>query len=180
MEGSGHHSHNGTTEKGVQDRLLEAAEALFCGRGFNETSVRDIAAAADCNIASVNYYFGGKENLYVQVWRRRLAELRETRLASIERVMSGGGPPQLEDLLRSYANSFIEPLVPRSRSGRFVKLLAREMVDPHLPSEMFVTEMIVPVTRMIRLAWQSCRWWGRWSMPSLPKGCSSKAIIRSF
>jgi len=136
---------NGSGEKGVQDRLMETAEDLFCSRGFNETSVRDIAAAADCNIASVNYYFGGKDNLYVQVWRRRLTQMRDVRLASIEKVMSAGDQPRLEDLLTSYANAFIEPLVDGSHSDRFLNLMAREMVDPHLPPDMFLSEMIVPV-----------------------------------
>jgi len=47
-------------KKSVQDRLLDAAEELFCEHGFDGTSVRDLAAAAGCNVASVNYYFGGK------------------------------------------------------------------------------------------------------------------------
>src|SRR5512136_2655411 len=87
-------------ERSVQDRLVGAAEELFCQRGYNETSVRDIAAIAGCNVASVNYYFGGKDNLYLEVWRRRLAFMRDTRLASIEKVMSASGEPRLEDLLR--------------------------------------------------------------------------------
>ena len=145
MTTSGHDVHSGSVERGVQNRLVEAAEELFCKRGFNDTSVRDIAATAGCNIASVNYYFGGKDNLYVEVWRWHLAELRDVRLASIAEVMSKGGQPQLEELLRSYANSFIEPLVSGGRSERFVNLMAREMVDPHLPRDMFLNDMIVPV-----------------------------------
>jgi len=98
---------NGLDARSAQDRLVEAGETLFCERGFNETSVRDIAASAGCNVASVNYYFGGKDNLYLEVWHRMLASIREARLTSINGVMSGGGQPQLEDLLRSYANSFL-------------------------------------------------------------------------
>lgn len=155
----GHNSQGGPAERGVQDRLIEAAEELFCKRGFNETSVRDIAAAADCNIASVNYYFGGKDNLYVEVWRRRLAELRDVRLASIEEVMSRSGQPQLEELLRSYANSFVEPLIDGGRSERFVNLMAREMVDPHLPRDMFLNEMIAPVmSAFIQALQRICPW----------------------
>ncbi|MBN1507761.1 MAG: TetR/AcrR family transcriptional regulator [Sedimentisphaerales bacterium] len=154
-------SQGGPAEKGVQNRLVEAAEELFCKRGFNETSVRDIAAAADCNIASVNYYFGGKDNLYVEVWRRRLAELRDVRLASIDRAMSKDGQPQLEDLLRSYANSFVEPLVEGGRSERFVSLMAREMVDPHLPHDMLLNDMIVPVMDAFTQALRRiCPWLG--------------------
>ncbi len=138
-------SRNDTNGRGVQDRLIEAAEELFCQRGFNDTSVRDIAAAADCNVASVNYYFGGKDSLYLEIWRRRLAQMRESRLASIDRVMSSGGQPQLEELLRSHAVSFFEPLIEGDRQCRFINLMAREMIDPHLPREMFVAEMVNPV-----------------------------------
>ena len=142
---AGHPDTANDNGRGVQDRLMEAAEDLFCRRGFNETSVRDIAAAADCNVASVNYYFGGKENLYLGIWRRRLVQMRESRLASIERVMSAGGRPRLEDLLRSHAVSFLEPLIKGDRQCRFINLMAREMIDPHLPRGMFLDEMVAPV-----------------------------------
>lgn len=150
---------NDGSGRGVQDRLIEAAEDLFGRRGFNETSVRDIAAAADCNVASVNYYFGGKENLYLEIWRRRLAQMRDVRLASIEKVMSGPDRPQLEDLLRSHAISFLEPLIKGDRQCRFINLMAREMIDPHLPRGMFLDEMAMPVTLALGKALTTiCPW----------------------
>ncbi|MBS1763810.1 MAG: TetR family transcriptional regulator [Bacteroidetes bacterium] len=45
--------------------ILEAAEQLFAEKGFNGTSVRDIAGAAGVNIAMISYYFGSKENLMI-------------------------------------------------------------------------------------------------------------------
>ncbi len=150
---SGQKEGNSGPDKPVQDRLLNAAEELFCEHGFEGTSIRDIAAAAGCNIASVNYYFGGKEKLYTEVWRRHLVQMRETRIASINKVMSqNAGKPSLIDLLRSYANAFIEPLVGEKRGGRFIKLMAREMIDQHLPANMFVEEMIIPVMTALRQA----------------------------
>jgi AcrR family transcriptional regulator len=151
--------HDSADAKGVQDRLVKAGEALFCERGFNETSVRDIAAAAECNVASINYYFGGKDNLYVEVWRRMLASIREVRLQSIERVMSGHPQPELEDLLRSYAGSFLDPLVDGEQGCRFVHLMAREMMDPHLPAGMLIEQMIGPVMRALATALrETCPW----------------------
>jgi len=142
-----------SSDKGVQDRLLDAAEELFCEHGFYDTSVRKIAAAANCNIASVNYYFGGKDKLYLEVWRRHLRVMRDTRLASIENVMSQkGGQPSLEELLTSYANAFVEPLVDKERGSRFIKLMAREMVDRHLPQNIFLEEMIIPVMTALQQA----------------------------
>ena len=150
---------NSPEGRSVQDRLVEAGEELFCQRGFNETSVRDIAAAADCNVASINYYFGGKDKLYVEIWRRRLTSMRDTRLASIERVMSRVEPPLLEELLRSYAGAFLEPLVDGGSACRFVNLMAREMIDPHLPPALFMDEMVTPVMRALGEALQAiCPW----------------------
>lgn len=150
-------SHNNTTKGGsdkpVQERLLDAAEELFCECGFEGASIRDIAASANCNIASVNYYFGGKEKLYTEVWRRHLVQMRDARIGGIREVMSrNSGNPSLEELLRSYANVFIEPLVGESRGGRFIKLMAREMIDQHLPANMFVEEMIIPVMTALQQA----------------------------
>jgi AcrR family transcriptional regulator len=149
-------SDNGTdsgSHKPVQERLLDAAEELFCDKGFEATSVRDLASAAGCNIASVNYYFGGKDKLYVEVWRRHLLRMRDMRVASIERVMSeSGGKPTLEELLKSYSNAFLEPLVEGEKSFRFIRLMAREMIERHLPEGMFVKEMIMPVMTALQKA----------------------------
>lgn len=150
---------NDSNGRSVQDRLIEAAEDLFCRRGFNDTSVRDIAAAADCNVASVNYYFGGKDSLYLEIWRRRLDQMRESRLASIDKVMSAGGQPQLEDLLTSYATAFLEPLIEGDGQCRFINLMAREMIDPHLPRDMFTSQMAAPVMSALSKAlMEICPW----------------------
>ncbi|MDI9433856.1 MAG: CerR family C-terminal domain-containing protein [Sedimentisphaerales bacterium] len=153
------------TERSVQDRLMEAAEELFCRRGFKDTSVREIAAAAGCNVAAINYYFGGKEKLYVAVWGRWLEQMREARIDAIRRVMSGDGQRSLETLLESYARTFVEPLAAEERlhqrqgCSRFVELMVREMVDPHLPTDMFVREMVSPVMVVLSEAVETlCPW----------------------
>jgi AcrR family transcriptional regulator len=132
-------------DKTVQERLLDAAERLFADRGFDRTSVRELAGSAECNVAAVNYYFGGKENLYVEVWQRQMERMVQTRLASIKEVMSKEGEaPSLEDLLRSFAHAFLGPLLDESKSGRILRLYAHEMVNPHLPANMFVQEVVRP------------------------------------
>lgn len=132
-------------DKNVQDRLLESAERLFSEHGFFNTSVRDIASAASCNIASVNYYFGGKDKLYIEVWRRHLLIMRERIMTSIERVMSEDvKETYLDDLLKSFAAAFLEPIKDKSKAYRLIKLMDHEMVEPHLPKNMFLEEMIIP------------------------------------
>ena len=129
----------------VPNRLLEAAEQLFCECGFDETGVRKIAALADCNLAAVNYYFGGKDKLYIEVWRRHLHIMRERIMTSIERVISENAKETyLDDLLRSFAAAFLEPIKDKSKAYRLIKLMDHEMVEPHLPKNMFLEEMIIP------------------------------------
>ena len=49
--------------EGTRAALLDAGLHLFGVRGFDGTSIRDIATAAGTNIASIAYHFGGKDGL---------------------------------------------------------------------------------------------------------------------
>jgi len=130
----------------TRERLLDVAERLFARRGYAATSVRQITAEAACNLAAINYHFGGKHNLYREVFRRRLASMREARIASIRRALAGSrGRRALDAVLAAFANTFLEPLVGDSFGRRMVELWSREMLDPELPPEMFADEIIGPV-----------------------------------
>lgn len=137
---------NDEAESQIQDRILDSAERLFCEKGYAETSIRDITTQANCNVAAVNYHFGSKENLYYRIFQRHLSTLRDVRLASINRVMSQEDV-SLENLLHAFAVSFIEPLLDKERSRIFMRLMVREMLDPHLPKRLFADEMAVPTMK---------------------------------
>ncbi len=51
--------------------ILDSAEALFAEKGFDGTSVRDIAGHAGVNLAMISYYFGSKEKLLVALIAHR-------------------------------------------------------------------------------------------------------------
>ncbi len=143
-----HKTVNGLEAQSLQarGRLLDAAERLFAENGFEGTSVRQITALADCNVAAVNYHFGGKDKLYLEMFGHRMRQIRDIRLASIAKVMAEKGPDTpLEDLLQAFATAFLEPLVNESGGRRFLRLSVREMLDPHLPPDMFYTETVRPV-----------------------------------
>jgi AcrR family transcriptional regulator len=57
--------------------LLAAAAELFAERGFDRTTVRDIATAAGVNQALVFRYFGSKDELFAAVMATRSRELLE-------------------------------------------------------------------------------------------------------
>src|SRR6478672_12934330 len=63
--------------KGAQAkaRIISEAEALFNRQGFDGASMRDIAAAAEMQPASVYYHFESKEELLWAVWEKGGIEL---------------------------------------------------------------------------------------------------------
>ncbi|HEX4495942.1 MAG TPA: TetR/AcrR family transcriptional regulator [Thermoanaerobaculia bacterium] len=130
----------------TRERLIEVAERLFSEGGFTATSVRHITAEAGCNLASVNYHFGGKDQLYEEVFRRRLEMTREQRVASIRSTVDeAGGSPSLETLLRAFSTAFLEPFMTTSAGRQWHRLMRRELHEPHLPQGMFVGGVITPV-----------------------------------
>lgn len=138
-------------EMDTRRRLLDTGEELFSRRGYKTTSVRKLADAAECNLAAVNYHFGGKDKLYFEVWHRLLVQLRQVRLESIRKVMSQSDrEPSLEELLRAFAESFVGPFADQSRSDRLIKLMVYEMLDQHLPANMFIEDVIKPTMSAMR------------------------------
>ena len=53
-------------------QIIESAEQLFAKKGYEATTVRDIAEEADINIAMISYYFGSKEKLLEAVFNHRM------------------------------------------------------------------------------------------------------------
>lgn len=64
-----------TTPANTRDRILEVARDLFAQRGYAATSVRDIAIAAEANLAAVGYHFGSKDALYGHILREHVGPL---------------------------------------------------------------------------------------------------------
>ncbi len=126
---------------GATDRLLDAAEKLFCERGFNGTSVRDLTKAADCNVAAVNYHFGGKENLYEQMFRRHLGEVFGEHRDNIEKVKNGS-ETSLESFLESLVRTTLQKLTTANTQIPLMKLVVRESLNPQLKQELVALDIV--------------------------------------
>ena len=116
----------------TKERILAAAEVLFAQRGFDGASLRQLTAAAEVNLAAVNYHFGSKDKLVEEVFRRRLDTLNGHRLAALSKVAGKPGTT-LEDVL----DAFIRPALALSGDGTgslFMRVLARAFAehDDHL------------------------------------------------
>ena len=57
--------------------VLDLAEEFFAERGFEGTTVRELAAGVKCNLALISYHFGGKDGLYDEVLFRHFGEVKK-------------------------------------------------------------------------------------------------------
>ena len=105
-------------------RLLRAGLALFAQQGYAGTSTRDIAEAAQTNIAAISYYFGDKAGLYRAVFFESQGSPQD----DIARY-AGAHLTLKQALLGLYA-SFLEPLKQGDMARQCMRLHAREMIEP--------------------------------------------------
>lgn len=128
----------------TRERLLEAAEHLFAQRGFNAVSVRDIATAADVNVAAVNYHYQGKENLYREVLRRVVAAKRDRYVEAL-RAIAAEKPGDIEAAVRSFFRMHFEDTLKTERGSHFLKLLVRELHHGRPETSLLIAEIMIPM-----------------------------------
>lgn len=89
---------NALNDKQIQ--ILQVAERLFAEKGFDGTSIRNIAKEADINIAMVSYYFGSKEKMLESLIFSRTSDLK----MQLETILKADAEPmdKLDQLLDLY------------------------------------------------------------------------------
>ena len=97
---------------------------MFAEKGFAKTSTREIALAAQINIASISYYFGDKAGLYKAVF----TDPRSNPTVPPDQIDNPNHP--LEWALGNLMRSFVEPLKRGDLIQQCMKLHFREMLEP--------------------------------------------------
>ena len=136
-------------------RILDAAEALFTEDGFEATTLRQITAAAEVNLAAVNYHFGSKEELIREVFRRRLTWLNQRRLQELDRLEAeaGGAPLKPSRILEVFFGVALKMAADTPGGGRtFMRLLGRTYTKPSEFVRGFLAEEYAAVTTRFKAA----------------------------
>ncbi len=127
------------TEDSTKQRILFAAGPIFAQNGYRASTVRDISVAADVNLASINYYFGDKQTLYVQ-----------TIIAARQMQLESNPTPQFdptadpEAQLREYIQLLVNRMVAGQNPPWQIRLLAREFISPSDGCREIVEDIIRP------------------------------------
>jgi AcrR family transcriptional regulator len=130
-----------------RERILDEAEALFAAKGFHAVTVREITNAADCNLAAVNYHFGNKQNLYLEVFRARWTPRARKIQASFRNALSARDGRSLAGIVHALAKAFLQgPLTDEERL-RHSQLMIREMAMPTPAADILVGQVIQPFFR---------------------------------
>jgi AcrR family transcriptional regulator len=105
-----------------QSQLLEIAETLFSRKGYDGTSVRDIAETAGINTAMISYYFGSKEKLMEEIFERKSMNIRE----KVDLLLKEDRLDPLEKMY-SLVDEYIDRIMERKRFHRI--LLCEQIIN---------------------------------------------------
>ena len=117
----------------THERVLVSAESLFAENGYDGTTLRQITKLANVNLAAVNYHHGDKESLYLEVIRRRLSSINQSRLARLAEAEreAGDAPVPLDTLVDILATPLFELFADADNGGRHAaRLIGRSLVEP--------------------------------------------------
>lgn len=135
--------------------LITSGLKLFGQRGFEATSTRELAAAAEANIGSIAYHFGGKEGLR-EACARDIAETIRA-VAGPAIGMNGALPDQREAearLIEGVAR-MVQFLLTTPQAGDIVQFVLRELAAPGRGLDILYGAVFEPVHRRL------CQLWGR-------------------
>ncbi len=129
----------------TRQQLLEAAGTVFAERGFRNTTVREICQRAGANIAAVNYHFGDKEKLYLEVFRYS----REKELERFPSLRESAPLPP-EKKLAVFVHSLLLRIFDTGEASWHGQLMLREMIEPTAALDFVVAEKIRPMSDHLR------------------------------
>src|ERR1700710_647269 len=99
-----------------REQLLDVGRSLFSEKGFDGTSIEEIAARAGVSKPVVYEHFGGKEGLYAVVVDREMADL-------LERLSNSMADGDAHDLVEQAALALLTYIEERTDGFR---ILARD------------------------------------------------------
>jgi AcrR family transcriptional regulator len=125
--------------------LLEAAGEVFAEAGFRDATVREICKRAGANIAAINYHFGDKETLYLEVLRFAHGKALEKYPPLLD--VPDDAPP--EKKLRAFVHSLLLRIFDKGPTAWHGKVLLREMIEPTAALDSLVEDRMRPMVAQL-------------------------------
>lgn len=104
------------------DQIKIAASQLFATKGYDGTSIRDIAETAGVNVSAVNYHFGSKAGLFITL----MTEFANGRLGHVFTLLEA---PKSEAELNLRLELFIQEIIQISIDDDNINKIVHHHID---------------------------------------------------
>jgi AcrR family transcriptional regulator len=109
----------------TEQKIKEAARRVFIKKGFAATRTRDIAEAADINLALVNYYFRSKSKLFEIIMMETLGGFLKEML-----VVLNEQETSLQEKIAQVASRYIDLIIKEPEIPTFI--ITEAKLNPQL------------------------------------------------
>lgn len=125
----------GSTADESKKRLIEAGVELFGRYSFDGVSTRSLADRASVNLASIQYYFGGKEGLYLAVARHIVQGVRSWMaplISRIDRIITEESPGKETcfQMLCDLLDHVLAHVLSDPDAKKWMGIFMREQIEP--------------------------------------------------
>ena len=123
------------TNNGTEERIIREARRLFMERGYDKTSMSDIAQAAGINRPALHYYFRTKDKMFSAVF----ADIISAVVPKIEYILTQDRPigERIGEIVDEYMETFMEyPYLPAfvlGEANRDISHLEATVKDMGMP-----------------------------------------------
>lgn len=95
----------------TKQSIIKSASKLFATKGYEGTSIRELAEASGVNVASINYYFGSKQGLFEEM----VKDFADNKVSSITPLLEG---PKSQEEFRIRLSMFMKQFIHLATSDR--------------------------------------------------------------
>ncbi len=134
----------------IKEKILDIAEDMFLSRGYDSVSIRDITQAAGANVASVNYHFNCKRDLYREVFRRKLGRLSKEKIQKIREDLGTEPSPTIDHVVRSIVSGFLNDFLASKESEKLLSIITNEMSENSIALDILMEETVFPMHKVLR------------------------------
>lgn len=159
------------SKSATRGAIRAVAEELFAENGIDGVTTRALAEKAGVNMAAVNYHFGNKDNLTLDVFRDVARQTVRRRLDNMERIAQRaaqeGRDPALAEVVESFVDAYVNEDSPRTgvllahlvlqhrvRPTEWTKQIVREELDDFALQYMEMLRQVAPHLSEKQIHWR--------------------------
>jgi len=145
-----------TTQSAEQTRqaLIRAGLKLFGENGFDGTSTRQLAAAANANIGSIAYHFGSKEGLRAACAGFIVETIKDMANQALDATdPSVADPEAASRQLSAVLERMVAFVVASPEAGAIVQFILRELSQPTAALDIIYEGVFEPTHRRLCQIW---------------------------